>query len=117
MQSMVSDNSLDDQVRDIEDRVQALHETLAGNDRRDNYGDPGPRSVIARLGSVGIGTRLSTYGPTAMHKRQFEIASEEFAGIHASFAAILNDEMPALEAALDAAGVPWSSGRALPAGR
>jgi hypothetical protein len=117
MSSTVNDNALDDQVRDIERRMMALHETLAGNDRRENFGDPGPRSVLARLGSVGIGTGLSTYGPTAMHKRQFEIAEQEFEEIHSAFEAILNNEIPALEAALDAAGVPWSSGRALPAGR
>ena len=115
MESTVGDNSLDDRVRDIEDRVMALHETLAGNDQRDNYGDPGPVSVLGRLGVVGIGTGMSTYGPTAMHKRQFEIAREAFGELHSAFEAILGDEMPALEAALDAAGVPWSGGRAIPA--
>jgi hypothetical protein len=113
MQSTVGDDSLDDRVRDIEDRVMALHETLAGNDRRDNFGDPGPRSVLARLSAVGTGVGLSTYGPTPMHHRQFEIAREEFTGLHAAFKAILEDEMPKLEADLDAAGVPWSEGRGI----
>ena len=114
MQSTVGDNALDDRVRDIERRVFALHEELAGNDRRDNYGDPGPATVMSRLGSVGIGVGLSTYGPTAMHQRQFEIAGEDFERIHSAFEAILNEEMVALEADLDAAGVPWSEGRAIP---
>ncbi len=116
MESTVADNSLDDRVRDIEKRVMALHEKLAGNDRRDNYGDPGPVSVLRRLGVVGLGNSMSTYGPTPMHKRQFEIAEQDFATIHADFEAILEQEIPALEADLEAAGVPWSAGRGLPGG-
>ncbi len=117
MESTVSGNELDDRVRDIERRVMALHEDLAGNDRRDNFGDPGPVSVLRRLSVVGIGNSMSTYGPTTMHKRQFEIAQEDFAGIRSAFAAILEQEIPALEADLEAAGVPWSAGRGIPGGR
>ncbi len=114
LQSTASNHELGDRTRGIERRVIALHERLAGNDRRDNFGDPGPVSVLQRLGAVGIGNFLSTYGPTAMHKRQFEIAQEDFAEIQSGFKAILEQEMPALEAGLDAAKVPWSTGRAIP---
>ena len=115
MESTVRDHALDDRVREIERRVLALHERLTGNERRDNYGDPGPVSVMRRLSVVRIGNSISTYGPTAMHRRQFEIAQEDFAEIHDAFQAILEEEIPALEADLDAAGVPWSAGRGLPA--
>ncbi len=117
MQSTVPNQELDARVRDIERRVKALHERLAGNERRDSYGDPGPVHVMRRLGVVGIGNSLSTYGPTEMHRRQFEIAQQDFAGIRSEFASILETEMPALEADLDAAGVPWSTGRGVPGGR
>ncbi len=114
--SMVPGNALDDEVREIEARVVALHDRLAGNDRRDDeYADPGPVTVLRRLGVVSLGNFLSTYGPTPMHRRQFEIAQEEFAELHAAFERILSDEMPALERRLDEAGVPWSPGRQLPA--
>ena len=116
MSSTVNDMTLDDDLRDLEDRVQALHEVLSGNDRRDNYGDPGPVSILRRMGVVGIGNMLSTYGPTKMHRRQFEIASEEFEELRQKLDGMISDELPALVERMDAAGVPWSPGRGVPGG-
>ncbi len=115
MRSMVPDSALDDEVREIESRVVGLHDILAGNDRRDDeYADPGPVTVMRRLGVVSMGNFMSTYGPTPMHRRQLEIAREEFAELRDAFDRILSEEIPALEQRLDAAGVPWSPGRGLP---
>ena len=49
-----------------------------------------------------------------MHKRQFEIAQEEFAELNATLTQLLETDLPALEAELDAAGVPWTPGRGVP---
>ena len=56
----------------------------------------------------------STYGPTPMHLRQFEIAQEEFAELSATLTQLLETDLPTLEAELDAAGVPWTPGRGVP---
>ena len=49
-----------------------------------------------------------------MHRRQLEIAQEEFTELAAAVDEIVSVDLPALEADLDAAGVPWSPGRGVP---
>ncbi len=114
MRSTAADSSLDDRARALLRRVHGLHLRWDGDQRREEYGDPGPVPIASRLSTVRIGNTYSTYGPTAMHRRQLEIAREEFAELAADLATILEEEMPALERALDEAGVPWSTGRGLP---
>ncbi len=116
MRSTVQDTSLDDRARALLRRVQDLHETFDGNERRARFGDPGPATISSRLGMIGFGNSFSTYGPTAMHLRQLEIVKEEFADLAAAVDEILSVDLPALEADLDAAGVPWSPGRGVPGG-
>jgi photosystem II stability/assembly factor-like uncharacterized protein len=114
MRSTVGDTGLDDRARALLRRVQDLHETFDGNERRARFGDPGPATISSRLGMVGFGNTFSTYGPTAMHRRQLDIVKEEFEELAASVDEIVSVELPALEADLDAAGVPWSPGRGVP---
>ena len=56
----------------------------------------------------------SDYGPTATHRRAFEIAAAEFAEIEPQLRELLDVDLPALEAKMEAAGVPWTPGRPLP---
>ena len=56
----------------------------------------------------------SDYGPTATHRRAFEIAREEFGEIEVGLRQMIDVDLPALEAKMEAAGVPWSPGRPLP---
>jgi len=112
--SRVGDDSLGEQARSILRRLQDLHLSFDGSETRASFGDHGPATIQGRIGLVGFGNSFSTYGPTAGHLRQLEIATEEFEALTASVDAILSHELPALHAALDAAGVPWSKGRGLP---
>jgi len=109
-----SHTQLEDRARDLLRRLRVAHGTFDGNERRNNAGDPGPATIESRLGTVSIGNSFSTYGPTAMHLRQFEIAKEEFAELAATVATLVGEELAALEADLDAASVPWTSGRGVP---
>ena len=61
-----------------------------------------------------MGNRLSTYGPTPTHRRQFEIAKDQFAALREQLTQLVDTDLPALEAQLDAAGVPWTPGRGVP---
>jgi hypothetical protein len=49
-----------------------------------------------------------------MHRRNFEIASQEFAALEPKMRQLLEVELPVLEAKMEEAGVPWSPGRPLP---
>jgi len=96
---------------DLEKRLEQLSERLRGNRRRSRYNDAEPVSVARRLGTVEGGLSRSSYGPTAMHREQYELAKSQFESVHTELDGILNDELPALERALDNAGVPWTPGR------
>lgn len=96
---------------DLEKRVEQLSERMGGNQRRSAYNDSQPVSVARRLETVQGGLTRSSYGPTAMHRQQYGFAQDQLAGVRRDLAVILEQELPALEMALDGAGVPWTSGR------
>ncbi len=96
---------------DLEKRLEQLTERMRGNPRRGRYNDAQPVSVGQRLRTVQSGGINSTYGPTPMHLEQYKFAKVQFDGVREDLSVILDDELPALESALDEAGVPWTTGR------
>ena len=114
MRSTVSDSSLDDEARALAGRLADLKEALEGNEQQDAIGEPTPPSVSRRLFTVAMGNRLSAYGPTPHHLESFRIAEEEFVAIREGLNRIVRIDLPALEAKLEAAGVPWTPGRGVP---
>ncbi|MDX2475499.1 MAG: glycosyl hydrolase, partial [Candidatus Krumholzibacteria bacterium] len=98
---------------DLKKRLDELAEQMQGNRRRSRYNDAEPVSVAYRLDVVTSGANRSTYGPTAMHREQYELAVAQMANIQRDLAVIVNEELPALEMLLDLAGVPWTRGRAV----
>ncbi len=106
--------ALDADVNALRQELYALDETLGGTRTKAELSEPDRATVGSRLGAAGIGTRYSTYGPTATHRRALELAESELATIEARLEAVRNETLPALERRLDAAGVPWTPGRALP---
>lgn len=114
LRSKVADAGLDEESGAMERRLHDLRERLMGSRQRGRMGDPGPVSVSRRLGVAASGTAQSTYGPTATHLRGLEIAREEFAEIRGELERLIETDLPALEARLDEAGVPWTPGRGVP---
>jgi photosystem II stability/assembly factor-like uncharacterized protein len=107
--------SLRDQARTIELELLDIHQKLAGNEARSFYGDEGPVSIKRRLEVAVMGTFRSTYGPTPTHERMVEIAESEFSGVKDRMQRLSDSDLPALRRELDAAGVPWTPGRGVPA--
>jgi photosystem II stability/assembly factor-like uncharacterized protein len=100
---------------EIELQLLDIQQALSGNENRTMYGDDGPVSVERRIDVAVQGTFRSTYGPTPTHARAVEIAESQFSGIKARLQRLTEDEIPALYAELNAAGVPWTPGRGVPA--
>jgi hypothetical protein len=71
-------------------------------------------TISSRLRVAAGSDGRSDYGPTAMHQRAFEIATDEFATIEPQLRRLLETELPALETKFEDAGVPWTPGRPLP---
>jgi hypothetical protein len=57
---------------------------------------------------------MGAEGATGTHKRQLEIAIEQYQEIEPEFRKIVEKEVPKMRKALDKAGVTWTSGRKIP---
>ncbi|MFN7333961.1 MAG: hypothetical protein ACK5TC_02775, partial [bacterium] len=67
-----------------------------------------------RLMNAMMGAMGSTTGPTGTHRRQFEIAGEEFEAAMVELKQLLETDIPAMLKRLDELGAPWTPGRAIP---
>jgi len=112
--STIDPGGLDSELAALKSRLYTLEEALEGNTSRRRMGEPRVPSISGRLRIVTMGDRLSTYGPTLTHRRSFEIATEGFRDIRDGLEALLEADLPALEAKMEAAGVPWTPGRPIP---
>jgi hypothetical protein len=110
-----ADDALRERARAVELELLDIQQQLNGNETREKYGDPGPVSVKARIQVAVNGTYRSTYGPTPTHERMVEIAQQQFDGLKTRMDRLETSELPALRRDLDAAGVPWTPGRGVPA--
>jgi hypothetical protein len=58
----------------------------------------------------------STYGPTGTHRQQLEIAQSQFDAALPDLRRLSEEDVPALQARFDAAGIRWTTGRRAPGG-
>jgi len=78
-------------------------------------GDPGPLTVERRVEVAVMGNRSSVYGPTPTHLMSVEIAEKQFAELQSALRDLVEVDLRDLERKLEAAGVPWTPGRGVPA--
>jgi hypothetical protein len=69
-----------------------------------------PSSISSRISSAGFGSRSALGRPTGTMEANLRIADEEFAVEQPKLKALI-DELKKFEQAMDAAGVPWTTGR------
>jgi hypothetical protein len=72
---------------------------------------PAPVSINERLGNLTYAFYRSTSAPTSTQKRNYRIIREEFPEVYKQLKQITEVEVPALEAEMEAAGAPYTSGR------
>jgi len=94
---------------------EAVH-ALSGDDLKTRHGDIGEPSVMDRAQGAMFGS-FNAYGPTGTSRQQLEIARAEFQALQPRLRTLVEEEWPAFARRLDAAGVPWTLGRAVPSGR
>ena len=114
LRSKLDNPTLEDRARELERRLKLIEERIGGSDVRDSANDPGPVSIQGRLFVASIGTNNSTYGPTPTHREAIGIAERQYAQLKQDLDGITRKDVPDLEAALAAAGAPWSPGRDIP---
>ncbi len=99
------------QARALEEKLQATALALRGNPEANSRTRPAPPSVASRISRVTSTMLGEKTLPTGTTREQFAIASEEFAGVLATVRALATVDIPKLEKALDAAGIPYTPGR------
>ncbi|MBD3853003.1 MAG: glycosyl hydrolase, partial [Acidobacteria bacterium] len=112
--STVDPGTLDTELEALKQKLYELDQALSGNRSIGALGHPQAPTVSRRLRVASMGGSMSDYGPTATHRRSFEIARQEFGEIEVGLRQLIDVDLPALEAKMEAAGVPWSPGRPLP---
>ncbi len=114
MSSAGIDAALDVEARALEHRLLDLRREFSGNERQNKVGEPIPATITQRLQAVSMGTRHSTYGPTPNLRKTLTIAQQDLAELKVDLRQLVEVDIPAFEAKLEAAGVPWTQGRGVP---
>ncbi len=111
LQNSTGDMTLYTEANSIRQRLIEIRDRLSGNETREQFGDPGPMSIRARLSYASYDPNGNAHGPTQTQRQAYAIASDAYAEIGPRLANLIENEYRNLKRALDAAGVPWTPGR------
>lgn len=96
----------------LEEALREVREQLSGDPTRGRRNEPSPRSLMSRMSRIsGWAWFGSVQDVTGTQRRQYEIVAEQFDDILAQLRQLLEGELTRIEAAAEAAGAPWTSGR------
>lgn len=96
--------------------VSDLEVHLNGDPERQSRNEPAAPSIRGRLGQTAGGHWGTRQMPTATQREQVRLAGEEFEELAAELKSLVERDLAALEADLEAAGAPWTPGRRIPPG-
>jgi len=102
-----------EETRGLELKLKDIRELLLGNTTKSRYNEPDRLSIMSRVNSA-MNAMGSTYGPTQTHRRDYEIAQEEFETVLGQVKELIEVDFVNLQRNLEAAGLPWTSGRPIP---
>ena len=108
------DPALENEVRELEVRLMDINERFNGDPTKSRRNEPSAPGLNSRLRNMMFGAMGSTEGPTGTHRRQYEIAGEQYEAIVGDLRTLVEDDMAALHEKLDKAGAPWTRGRKIP---
>jgi hypothetical protein len=108
------DLALRDEARALELRLMDLREALTGDPTKPRHNEPELPGIIGRVNQIVYGHWSSTAAPTATHRRNYEIASQQFGAMVGDLRQLIEVDLPAFEQRLEEAGVPWTPGRGVP---
>ena len=102
---------LRDDVRSIEEKNREILRALNGDNTLRSRNEGTPPSINERLEGIIYDQWLSTSAPTQTHIAGYEIAADEFTPLLAKLKSLVDVDIKNLEAAMEAAGAPWTPGR------
>jgi photosystem II stability/assembly factor-like uncharacterized protein len=102
------------EIRALQVRLLDVQEKFSGDSTRPRRNEDTMPGLSGRLANAMMGAMGSTNGPTGTHRRQYEIAGEEFDATMVELNQLLGTDIPALLKRLDDLGAPWTPGRTIP---
>ncbi|MCH9651324.1 MAG: glycosyl hydrolase [Deltaproteobacteria bacterium] len=99
----------------VEEKLFDVRKELLGDRVRRSLREPTTPSVLGRLYSVIGGHWDTRQGPTQTHRDSLEVARTSYRDLAAGLRQILDQDVRAIEEALEAAGAPWTPGRKIQA--
>lgn len=105
---------LRDGARSLELRLTDLRERINGDPTKSRRSEPAMDGIMDRINQIVRGHWSTTSPPTETHKKNYDIAAEEFATILEELRTLIEADLPALEKELEEAGAPWTPGRGVP---
>ena len=111
--SSSADQSLVNDIRDLETKLQDLSEKFNGDPTRSRRNESALPGLVSRLNTALFGA-MRGEGVTGTHRRQLEIAVEQYKEIESKFRKIVEKDVPKMRKRLDKAGVTWTEGRKIP---
>lgn len=108
--SQSAPGELDVKLHKISTKLQLMRNQLKGDPLRDEIGEKSLPTIGQRVSVASMGTKHSTYGPTATHWQSLEIAKKQLTELRSQLDQIIEAELPALEADLKEARAPYVKG-------
>jgi len=109
-----SDETMFQRVREFELRLLNAQVRLTGDNTISDRAEFTPPSILDRVQRVVRAQFGSTADVTTTHRRNFEVASEEFVPLLEDLRVLIEVDLAELRRQLEAVGVPWTPGQGLP---
>jgi photosystem II stability/assembly factor-like uncharacterized protein len=105
---------LEPRIRELEGRFADVQRRLVREPTMLDRADFTPPTIMQRVNRIVRGQWSSTSDPTGTHRDGFEVASRALTEVLAELRPLMETDLPALEADLEAAGAPWTPVGRLP---
>ncbi|EAY26568.1 WD40/YVTN/BNR-like repeat-containing protein, partial [Microscilla marina] len=99
-------------IRKADKQLRAWNRAMNGDASLSRRFFETPASVSSRIGLISYQLSQSTAPPAKLHQQSLKVAEESFATLMKTLSGVLND-LKKIERALEAAGAPYTPGRAL----
>jgi len=111
-ESARADSALVRQVRALQTKLLDVQERLNGDPTRGRRNESSPTGLLGRLQNALAQQRGATLeAPTAAQLAQLDIVRAAIAGIFTEIRQLSDVDVRSVEAAAEAAGIPWTAGR------
>lgn len=97
-------------LEEVDARLNGLATHLSGDRIRSRYNEPSVPSIAGRVGQVAGGHWGTRQAPTETQRTSLAVARDAFATLRQALTELIEGELAGLDAALKAAGAPWTPG-------